>query len=96
MRSAELVSGVQQVVQRYMHAHVCTHSQGRLAYDAEDCSLCQRKSSYFIYMFIYFIYSSVYIGEGEAPHSSALAWKIPWAEEPGGLQSMGSLRFGHD
>ena len=27
-----------------------------------------------------------------APHSSALAWKIPWAEEPGGLQSMGSLR----
>ena len=31
-----------------------------------------------------------------APHSSALAWKIPWAEEPGGLQSMGSLRVGHD
>ena len=27
-----------------------------------------------------------------APHSSALAWKIPWMEEPGGLQSMGSLR----
>ena len=31
-----------------------------------------------------------------APHSSALAWKIPWTEEPGGLQSMGSLRVGHD
>ena len=31
-----------------------------------------------------------------APHSSILAWKIPWAEEPGGLQSMGSLRVGHD
>ena len=30
------------------------------------------------------------------PHSSALAWKIPWTEEPGGLQSMGSLRVGHD
>ena len=29
-----------------------------------------------------------------APHSSALAWKIPWMEEPGGLQSMGSLRVG--
>ena len=27
-----------------------------------------------------------------APHSSTLAWKIPWTEEPGGLQSMGSLR----
>ena len=31
-----------------------------------------------------------------APHSSALAWKIPWMEEPGGLQSMGSLRVRHD
>ena len=31
-----------------------------------------------------------------APHSSILAWKIPWTEEPGGLQSMGLLRVGHD
>ena len=31
-----------------------------------------------------------------APHSSTLAWKIPWAEEPGRLQSMRSLRVGHD
>ena len=31
-----------------------------------------------------------------APHSSSLAWKIPWTEEPGRLQSMGSLRVGHD
>ena len=31
-----------------------------------------------------------------APHSSTLAWKIPWIEEPGRLQSMGSLRVGHD
>ena len=30
-----------------------------------------------------------------APHSSTLAWKIPRMEEPGGLQSMGSLRVGH-
>ena len=30
------------------------------------------------------------------PHSRTLAWKIPWREEPGGLQSMGSLRVGHD
>ena len=29
-------------------------------------------------------------------HSSTLAWKIPWAEEPGGLQSMGPQRVGHD
>ena len=31
-----------------------------------------------------------------APHSSTLACKIPWIEEPGGLQSMGSLRVRHD
>ena len=31
-----------------------------------------------------------------APHSSTLAWKIPWTEEPGRLQSTGSLRVGHD
>ena len=29
-------------------------------------------------------------------HSSILAWRIPWPEEPGGLQSMGSQRIGHD
>ena len=31
-----------------------------------------------------------------APRSSILAWKIPWTEEPGRLQSMGSLKVGHD
>ena len=31
-----------------------------------------------------------------ATHSSTLAWKIPWTEEPGELQSMGSQRVGHD
>ena len=31
-----------------------------------------------------------------AVHSSTIAWKIPWTEEPGRLQSMGSLRVGHD
>ena len=34
--------------------------------------------------------------EGKATHSSILAWRIPWTEEPGGLQSMGSQRVGHD
>ena len=33
---------------------------------------------------------------GVATHSSTLAWKIPWTEEPGKLQSMGSQRVGHD
>ena len=35
-------------------------------------------------------------GKAMAPHSSTFAWKITWTEEPGGLQSMGSLRVGHD
>ena len=34
--------------------------------------------------------------EEMATHSSVLAWRIPWTEEPGGLQSMGSKRTGHD
>ena len=35
-------------------------------------------------------------GEANSNHSSTLAWKIPWTEEPGRLQSMGSRRVGHD
>ena len=34
--------------------------------------------------------------KGMATHSGILAWRIPWTEEPGGLQSMGSQRVGHD
>ena len=36
----------------------------------------------------------LYSEKAMAPHSSTLAWKIPWTEEPGGLQSMGSLGVG--
>ena len=46
-----------------------------------------------LFFFITLVFLS---GEGSGTHSSTLAWKIPWAEEPGGLQSMGSLRVGHD
>ena len=35
-------------------------------------------------------------GEGMATHSSILAWRSPWTEKPGGLQSMGLQRVGHD
>ena len=34
--------------------------------------------------------------EGMATHSSILAWRVPWTEEPGGIQSIGSERVGHD
>ena len=42
------------------------------------------------------IYLCFIAGKAMAPHSSTLAWKILWTEEPGRLQSMGSLRVGHD
>ena len=35
-------------------------------------------------------------GEGMATHASNLAWRIPWTEKPGGLQSVGLQRVGHD
>ena len=34
--------------------------------------------------------------KGMATHCSILAWRIPWTEEPGGLQSIGSQKVGHD
>ena len=40
--------------------------------------------------------SPLFLEKAMAPHSSTLAWKIPWKEEPCGLQSMGLLRVGHD
>ena len=64
------------------------------------------KKSYFLHMWL-FIMSIIdvwwkyyiivcYLEKAMAPHSSTLAWKIPWMEEPGRLQSMGLLRVGHD
>ena len=41
-------------------------------------------------------FGEVPLEESLATHCSILAWKIPWVEEPGGLQSMGSLRVRHD
>ena len=47
----------------------------------------------------YLLHTTIVIANSEkamAPHSSTFAWKIPWTEEPGELQSMGSLRVRHD
>ena len=44
----------------------------------------------------FYMLSRLVMEKALAPHSSTLAWKISWTEEPGGLQSMGSLRVGHD
>ena len=47
---------------------------------------------------LYVSYTTIYVvlEKAMAPHSSTLAWKIPWTQEPGGPQSMGLPRVGHD
>ena len=47
-------------------------------------------------MSIYLVNMSYALEKEIATHSSILAWKIPWTEDPGRLQSMGSQRVGHD
>ena len=50
-----------------------------------------------VWVLFIFLQSLITISEqAMAPHSSTLAWKIPWREEPGRLQSMGLRRVGHD
>ena len=51
---------------------------------------------YFLWHNWFLITLQIYSEKLMAPHSSILAWKIPWTEEPGRLQSMGSLRLRHD
>ena len=61
----------------------------------KECIACIIRKIFFIFKM--YLGLLVFITEKAlAPHSSTLAWKIPWTEEPGGLQSMGSLRVGHD
>ena len=48
----------------------------------------------FHFLYVY-LYASL-LEKAMAPHSSTLAWKIPWMEDPGRLQSMGLLGVGHD
>ena len=43
-----------------------------------------------------FVTRGVVLEKAMAPHTSTLAWEIPWMEEPGRLQSMGSRRVGHN
>ena len=50
----------------------------------------------FLVVFIILLSLVSSCGEGNGTHSSTLAWKTPWTEEPGRLQSMGSLGVGHD
>ena len=55
-----------------------------------------KTSARVIYIQNLYLQVPTWLGKVMAPHSSTLAWKIPWTEEPVRLQSMGSLRVGHD
>ena len=57
---------------------------------------CMSLNLSFLYLPFLCLYLDFFLEKAMAPHSSTLAWKIPWMEEPGVLQSMGSLRVGHD
>ena len=73
----------------YFYFHYCGRQieQDISVIYVRDCSA---------YVFLYEFYSiqSHILEKAMAPHSSTLAWKIPWMEEPGRLQSMGSLKVG--
>ena len=53
---------------------------------------------FFAFKFSFCVLESVVspTGEGNGTHSRTLAWRVPWTEEPGGLQSMELQRVGHD
>ena len=74
----------------------CVRSMGwqRVEYDSMT-----KHTHVYKYVCVSCIYSgccTLQLEKAMATHSSTLAWKIPWTEEPGGLQSMGFLRVGHD
>ena len=76
----------------HTHAHTCTHVHTY----SRKLNESQSRNNY-----VYQAQNIYYIVERKeektmAPHYSTLAWKIPWMEEPGRLQSMGSLRVGYD
>ena len=71
----------------------------------ENWALLKKKKSILLFplliVFIlmekfFLIIGSIFTTKAMGPHSSTLARKIPWMEEPGRLKSMGSLRVGHD
>ena len=70
-----------------------------LAYDRCPRNIFEmrEKKKKYIYIYIFYkIYRRIFLEKEVATHSSILAWRIPWTEEPHGLQSMGSQRVGHD
>ena len=78
------------------YAIIFSHSEGSLFTFAVQKVLSLIRSHLFTFVFISITLGGGSLEKAMAPHSSTLAWKIPWMEEPDRLQSMGLLRVGHD
>ena len=76
----------------HMQQRICKHLSLRFG-DGHTGMLLLPIFNNINYIIIIYIFVSE---KAMAPHSSTLAWKIPWMEGPGGLQSMGSHKVGHD
>ena len=61
-----------------------------------SCQVHNLKTLFPVWGLYFQFLNSVFLEKAIAPHSSTVAWKIPWTEEPGRLQSMGSWRVGHN
>ena len=82
------------IVIQYFYSLYCTQSYYKIL--AIFFILCITFSVLFIFYLVVYTAWSAFPEKAMAPHSSTLAWKIPWMEEPGELQSMGSHRVGHN
>ena len=69
--------------------------QGMNSNPSHDTKRCLGNSLH-LFLFYFTHVKNIKLEKAMATHSITLAWRIPWREEPGGLQSMGSRRVGHD
>ena len=81
----------------HVHLCLCVISMDALILDLQKL-LIFSIFCIFVFLWIYYFIAVLIctLEKAMAPHSSTFAWKIPWTEEPGGLQSMGSLRVRYD
>ena len=77
----------------YIYTHTHTHT---LKFEKDSFKQTNIWKSFLVRRELWFYFLLTYTNISMATHSNTLAWKIPWTEEPGGLQSMGSWRVGHN
>ena len=80
---------------RQINFHLC-YFRWIFQYFQIDYSFLEKKCTLYIFIALQIFLLFSVPGEGDGRPSSILAWKIPWTERPGGLQSMGLQRVGHD